>query len=184
MLVCVALVSLGVGALTAAVVPAPAVLTSPADPAGPAQPGAPSPGTTAVGPVTLVLPAGLEPWDAVPEERMAEFRAGADAGLDGAWGVTGRGGVLLTVMTAPEGAHGGAAPLATPAGATAEELRWPGREPHVVAGWLAEDVREGVLVVELPDGHLLLLSLSGPADVLPADVVQEVLRTVTVASAG
>lgn len=140
---------------------------------------------TPFGPVGLVLPEGLGPWVPVPAARMDEVRVAASTGslvLDGAWGAVAPDDVLLTVMTAPAGAHGGVASVTGPFDAGRLDPPWPGDVPHRAGTHVVDGVREGVLALEAPDAHLVILSLSGPTDVLDAATVTRTLRTVRLTS--
>lgn len=148
---------------------------------GPAPTAAPE--GTPLGPVTVVLPEDLGPWVAVPAARMEEVREAASGGglvLDGAWGAVAPGDVVVTVMTAPAGAHAGVASVTGPFSAGRLDPPWPGPAPHRAGVHVADGVREGVLALEAPDGHLVILSVSGPSDALDAAVAGATLRTVRV----
>lgn len=148
-----------------------------------ADDGAPEAGVTATrfGPVSVELPEALAPWVPVPAARMDEVREAAEGGtltLDGAWGAVAPDDVLVTVMTAPVGSHGGVASVTGPFDVGRLEPPWRGDEPHRAGIHVADGVREGVLALEAPDGHLVVLSFSGPVEVLDETTVASALRSV------
>lgn len=163
-----AVVSLGAGMATTAWLVGPGVSGGqPPEAAGSAGPEVPGrPGAVTLGPLSILLPAGHGPWTAVSDEVFEPVRSGsASAGfaVEGAWGVLGPGGLVITVMTVAPGDHQGVVGLRGPfEGAAAVDVPWPGPGDHV-AGWQETDgVRELLLAAELRDGRLVVLSLSGP----------------------
>lgn len=142
---------------------------------GPALPDA-----TLMGPLAVVLPEALGPWNEVTEPRLGAVRdAAADQGvvLDGVWGRIAPEEVVVTVLAAPSGTHGGVRSVSGPFEGEAVDLVWRGGEHR--AGVSTDDgVVEAVLVVEAPDGHLVVLSVSGPVGALSRDEALDVLRTV------
>ncbi|WP_250448437.1 hypothetical protein [Actinotalea sp. C106] len=146
--------------------------------------GEPHPGSTEVGPVSLVLPEALGPWAHVPDDRMDALRstgAGQGMALDGAWGRVAPGGLLLTVLSVEAGSHRGVDGLAGPYEAGTVEVAWRGSASHRTGSRAADGVREIALAVEHPDGYLLLLSVSGPQGAFMSGELQEALSTVRVA---
>ncbi|WP_232229720.1 hypothetical protein, partial [Cellulomonas bogoriensis] len=163
-------------ALTAAVMD-----DSPQD-TGRAGAGAPLPGSTALGPVSLVLPADLGPWAPVPEERLVALRegvAGDGPDLDGVWGWVAPDGVLVTVLTAAAGAHSGVDHVEGPFAPDQRiDVPWRGGARHVAGSEVVDGVRVVVLAAELQDGTLAVISVSGPDAALEPGRLREVLGTV------
>ena len=121
-------------------------------------------GSTALGPVRIVLPEEVGPWSEVPTDRFEVLRHSAALGnavIDEAWGAVTADAVVVSVLTAAAGTHDGLDAVSGPFD-EAHSLGWDGAQPYR-AGWQESDgVRELVLVVERGDGALVMLSVSGP----------------------
>ncbi|MCL3863199.1 hypothetical protein [Actinotalea sp. K2] len=134
---------------------------------------------TILGPFDLTLPAGLEPWEMAPSttfDLLRETAAASGTVIDGAWGAVARGGVVVTVMTAAPGTHGGLASVVGPWEST-DEVVWDGRADHVDGVSEVSGVREVMLAVELGDGTLAMLSVSGPVGSFASGELDELFRT-------
>lgn len=167
-------VALGLGTGAAAAV---AALTDADDSAGVEADGT----VTELGPVEISLPDDVGPWTPASDEAAAALRA-AWAGpvdLDGVWGVLAPGSVVVTVLTAEAGSHGGVAQFegSVPAG----EALWSGDREHASGSRTVDDLRELVLVVEADDGDLVVLSVSGPASAFDSGTLTEAFRTAEIA---
>lgn len=136
---------------------------------------------TAVGPVTMTLPAALGPWVPASTEAAQEVRASwqGPVELDGVWGVLAPGSVVVTVLTAAAGTHGGVAQVegSVP---DDEPAPWAGRVPHASGAAEADGQREMVLVVETDDGDLVVLSVCGPVEAFDSGSLAEAFRTARV----
>ena len=98
----------------------------------------------------------------------------------GPGGVVGPEGLLVTVLVAGPGDHGGISGLVGPFEEGAVAVPWRGRAPHAAGAQVVDGVREVVLAVEHPDGRLVLLSVSGPEEAFASGELDESLVTVRV----
>ncbi|WP_155859425.1 hypothetical protein [Cellulomonas sp. KRMCY2] len=164
-------------ALTAGI-GASALVAAPA--AGPrAGAGDPLPGSTALGPVSIVLPRELGPWTVVPEDTFAEIRGQASTSgftIDAVWGAVAPGDLIVTVMRSQ--AHYGVESLTGPFDDNAVDLPWNGSAPHVAGSADTDGLRELLLAVELEDGGLAVLSISGPVASFAGGELEEAFRSV------
>lgn len=132
---------------------------------------------TELGPVTITLPDELGPWTPASDAAAAELRAAWTGAveLDGVWGVLAPGSVVVTVLTAEAGSHGGVAQFedSVPAG----EAVWSGDREHASGSRTVDDLRELVLVVEAEGGDLVVLSVSGPRSAFASGSLAEAFRT-------
>ena len=80
---------------------------------------------TAVGPMLIHLPEDLGPWTPVPAGYFDAMRESGGTVIDGAWGEMAPGGVVVTVLTAAEGTHGGVASVQESIPAAGEAV-WDG----------------------------------------------------------
>lgn len=132
---------------------------------------------TELGPVTITLPDDLGPWTPASDAAAAELRAAwtGPVELDGVWGVLAPGSVVVTVLTAEAGSHGGVAQFegSVPAG----EAVWSGDREHASGSRTVDDLRELVLVVEADGGDLVVLSVSGPRSAFASGSLAEAFRT-------
>src|SRR5699024_10324371 len=105
--------------------------------------------------------------------------SGGGLEVEEAWGAVAAGNLVVAVMTAAPGDHGGVDALAGPfEGDRAIEVPWNGPAPHV-AGWQEGDgVHARLLAAELPDGRLAVLSLSGPSAAFEDGELEASLSTV------
>lgn len=134
-----------------------------------------------LGPVALVLPAALGPWDVVSEAEAADLRPGTGAlVVDGVWGALAPGSVVVTVLRVAEGDHGG---LGQVEGSVPrdEPAVWAGGREHAAGATQADGERELVLVVETGDGDLVILSVCGPVAAFGSGELAEAFRTARVA---
>lgn len=120
---------------------------------------------TAVGPVLIHLPEDIGPWARVPSDSFDAVRASDALGgavIGGAWGEMAPGPVVVTVLTADAGTHGGVASVraSIPAG----DVTWAGGREHAVGEVVNDGVRELMLAVESDEGDLVIVSVSGPED--------------------
>ena len=134
---------------------------------------------TALGPILIHLPDDLGPWSAVPGSNFDPVR-GSDAlrgaVIDGAWGVVAPTAVVVTVMTTKAGTHGGL----TAVGASIPSVpgvQWDGAQRHVAGVVVGDGVRELLLVLEVPGGELVIVSVSGPLEAFDSGTLQEAFRT-------
>lgn len=146
--------------------------------AGPPVTGTP----TSLGPVTITLPDGLGPWVAASDDAAGELRASwtGPVELDGVWGRLAPGSVVVTVLTAEAGTHGGVDQFAAsvPDGGAAA---WAGGREHASGSRVVDGVRELVLVTVAGDGALVVLSVSGPQAAFASGELTEAFRTADVA---
>lgn len=136
---------------------------------------------TELGPVTITLPDDVGPWTPASDEAAAELR-GAWTGpveLDGVWGALAPGSVVVTVLTAEAGGHGGVAQFAD--SVPTAEAPWSGDREHASGSRTVDDLRELVLVVEAGDGELVVLSVSGPRSAFASGSLSEAFRTARIA---
>jgi len=136
--------------------------------------------TTSLGPVAIHLPDDAGPWRLASEEAARAIRE-AHAGpveIDGVWGALGDDGVVVTVLEAAPGTHGGIEQFrpSVPEG----EAEWSGHRAHAAGAAVVDGVRELVLVVEAPDGALVVLSVCGPEDAFASGSLAEAFRTARV----
>lgn len=136
---------------------------------------------TELGPVTIALPDDLGPWTPTSAAAAAELRESWSGAveIDGVWGSLAPGSVVVTVLTAQAGSHGGVAQFegSVP---DADEALWAGDREHASGGRTVEDLRELVLVVESGDGDLVVLSVSGPLDAFASGSLEDAFRTAQV----
>lgn len=136
---------------------------------------------TAVGPVTMTLPAALGPWVPASTEAAQEVRASwqGPVELDGVWGVLAPGSVVVTVLTAAAGTHGGVAQVegSVP---DDEPAPWAGGREHASGTRVTGDVHELVLVTETGTGELVILSVAGPEEAFASGELAEAFRTARV----
>lgn len=124
------------------------------------------PERTALGPVSIALPDDVGPWEPVPADSFDAVRASdalGDAVISGAWGEVAPGAVVVTVLTAAAGTHGGLDSVrgSVPTG----EAGWDGRRDHAVGEEVLPDgVRVLMLAVESDAGDLVIVSVSGPEE--------------------
>jgi|GEM_PF-2716563 len=137
---------------------------------------------TEVGPLLIHLPEDAGPWTEVPTSRFESVRGSDSLGgavIDGAWGVTAPGPVVVTVLTAAAGTHGGVASVraSIPPG----DVGWDGSRDHAAGEVVADGVRELMLAVESDDGDLVILSVSAPEDAFASGSLLEAFRTARLA---
>lgn len=139
-------------------------------------------GTVAeLGPVTMTVPADLGPWVAVSDDAARDLRASwtGPVELDGVWGRLAPGSVMVTVLTAAAGAHGGVEQFerSVPQDGPAE---WSGSQAHASGSRVVDGVRELVLVTQTDEGDLVILSVSGPQSAFASGELAEAFRTARV----
>lgn len=147
-------------------------------PAGPGVTGV----ATELGPVTITLPESLGPWVAASDDAVAGLRASwtGPVELDGVWGRLASGSLVVTVLTAEAGSHGGVDQFAdsVPDGPAAD---WADDREHASGSRVVDGVRELVLVTETGEGALVILSVSGPQAAFGSGELAEAFRTADVA---
>ncbi|KGM15100.1 hypothetical protein N867_12050 [Actinotalea fermentans ATCC 43279 = JCM 9966 = DSM 3133] len=148
-----------------------------AEPAGVAVPGSP----VELGPVTITLPEELGPWSTTSPDAVRELRAGwtGPVELDGVWGRLAPGSVVVTVLTAEAGAHGGVEQFRASVPQD-DAVDWTGGREHASGARVSGDDRELVLVTETEAGDLVVLSVSGPEDAFESGQLTQAFRTATV----
>lgn len=129
-----------------------------------------------MGPMLIHLPADLGPWTTAPSDSFDAVRGSDSLVIDGAWGAMAPGPVVVTVLTAKEGTHGGVAAIAESM-PDAGDVEWDGRQDHAVGTDVADGVRELMLAVESDDGDLVILSVSGPVSAFDSGTLEEAFRT-------
>lgn len=136
---------------------------------------------TELGPVTIALPDDVGPWAPAPAAAAAELRESWDGPveIDGVWGALAPGSLVVTVLTAEAGSHGGVAQFEGSVPGEDDAL-WAGDGEHAAGSRTADDLRELVLVVESGDGDLVVLSVSGPPDAFASGSLAEAFRTAQV----
>lgn len=133
---------------------------------------------TAVGPLLIHLPDDLGPWLEVPASSFEAVRGSDNLGgavIDGAWGVMAPGPVVVSVLSATAGTHGGVASVraSIPEG----DLEWDGDREYAAGELVADGVRELMLAVESDEGALVIVSVSGPEDAFASGALLEAFRT-------
>ena len=137
---------------------------------------------TELGPVTITLPEAQGPWVAVSDDAVAALRESWTGPVDlvGVWGRLAPESLVVTVLTAEAGSHGGVDQFASsvPDGPAAE---WADDREHASGSRVVDGVRELVLVTETSDGALVVLSVSGPQAAFGSGELAEAFRTADVA---
>jgi hypothetical protein len=134
---------------------------------------------TELGPVRVHLPEDVGPWTMVPQESFDDVGQGDGIGgatIDGAWGAVAPGAVVVTVLSAEAGRHGGIASVRDSV-PTSEEITWSGNEDHVAGMQVADGVRELILAAVSDSGDLVILSVSAPQDAFASGTLDEAFRT-------
>jgi hypothetical protein len=137
---------------------------------------------TELGPVRIHLPADIGPWTMVPSESFDVVREGAEIGgasIDGAWGAVAPGAVVVTVLSAEAGSHGGIASVRESV-PTSQDVDWSGDEDHVAGEQVAQGVRELILAAVSDSGELVILSVSAPENAFRSGTLDEAFRTARV----
>lgn len=134
-----------------------------------------------LGPVRIHLPDDVGPWSTVPESSFDRVRGSDDVGgavIDGAWGAMAPGAVVVTVLTADDGTHGGVASVRDSI-PESDEVTWASGRDHAAGEVVDGGVRELMLAVEC-EGDLVILSVSGPEDAFDSGSLLEAFRTALV----
>ena len=137
---------------------------------------------TELGPVRIHLPAEAGPWTMVPAESFDAVREGDGIGgatIDGAWGAVAPGAVVVTVLAADAGTHGGVASVRESV-PESDDVTWSGSEDHVAGEQVADGVRELILAAVSDSGDLVILSVSAPEDAFGSGALYEAFRTARV----
>lgn len=148
---------------------------------GSADGGAPAHLTT-LGPVSLDLPAALGPWSTVTDAEAQDLLDRTALGrveINGIWGALAPGSLVVTVLTAQAGTHGGVDQFRESV-PTQDPAEWSGGREHASGAQVRAGVREMVLVTEAGDGDLVILSVSGPPDAFASGALTEVFRSARV----
>lgn len=158
----------GAGAAVEALADAPATIAVPGS-------------AVELGPVRITLPEELGPWATTSPDAVRELRAGwtGPVEIDGVWGRLAPGSVVVTVLTAGPGAHGGLEQFRASVPQD-DPVEWAGRRDHASGARVSGEDRELVLVTETEAGDLVILSVSGPADAFESGQLTEAFRTATV----
>lgn len=135
---------------------------------------------TELGPVTITLPSELGPWVPASDSAAAELRETwtGPVELDGVWGELTPSSVMVTVLTAAAGTHGGVDQFGE--SVPQDPVTWSGDTAHAAGSRVADGVRELVLVTETGAGDLVILSVSGPEESFASGELTEAFRTATV----
>lgn len=136
---------------------------------------------TELGPVTVTLPTALGPWVPASSAAASELRTTwtGPVALDGVWGQLTPGSVMVTVLTAAAGSHGGVAQFERSVPQD-EPAVWAGDREHAAGARVVDGVRELVLVTQTTAGDLVILSVSGPEDAFTSGELAEAFRTLRV----
>ena len=132
--------------------------------------------------MTIDLPDDVGPWVPAADAAAAQLRESwaGPVGIDGVWGVLAPGSVVVTVLTAQVGSHGGVAQFEGSVPGEDDTL-WSGDREHASGSRLVDGLRELVLVVEAADGDLVVLAVSGPRDAFASGSLEKAFRTARVA---
>lgn len=137
---------------------------------------------TAVGPLHIHLPEDLGPWTSVSASSFDSIRGSDALGgavIDGAWGEMAPGAVLVTVLTAASGTHGGVDAVRDSI-PSADGIAWDGNRDHATGQQVSGGVRELMLAVEADDGDLVIVSVSAPEEAFESGTLLEAFRTARV----
>lgn len=131
---------------------------------------------TIIGPIAIVLPPGLGPWENVPADRLRVVRESAALGaaeVEGVWGRLAPDALLVTVVRADtrDGLESVAGPFDEE-----REIAWDGSGPYLAGRQEAGGLCEIVLAIEDQDGGVTLLSVSGPASAFRSGSLEEAVR--------
>lgn len=137
--------------------------------------------TTALVPVTITLPTALGPWVPASSAAVRELRETwtGPVELDGVWGQLTPGSVMVTVLTAEAGTHGGVDQFGRSVPQD-EPAPWADGRDHASGARVLEGVRELVLVTQTSTGDLVIVSVSGPQDAFESGELVEAFRTLRV----
>lgn len=139
-------------------------------------------GGSRLGPVRIDLPDELGPWEAAPAAGLDAVRSSQALGgtpVDGAWGRVAPDALVVTVLTADAGRHGGLTGVTGPFDRDSQ-IEWDGRRPHLAGAATAGGIRELVLVTQTDEGDLVLLSVSGPVEAFASGSLEEAFRAARV----
>lgn len=139
-------------------------------------------GGSRLGPVRIDLPDELGPWSAAPTGGLESLRGSqalSGTPVDGAWGRVAPDALVVTVLTADAGQHGGLTGVTGPFDRDSQ-IDWDGRRPHLAGAATTGGIRELVLVTQTDEGDLVLLSVSGPVEAFASGALEEAFRTARV----